>query len=311
MVMRPIFHQLMSWADHPPRRVGDRVERDWPRGRAPARLLARKSSTADRPSAAVVPHGMQAAPRCPCRCSSQASPLGLGHQPSGLIQTVMGRRLQQQASTAVVPVLTSSQSCEATTSSAAWAPDGLRAHREAVAHKVIHAARATAGGGGQRPACAGLQAASRWPRRFRAGMPRTRVAGSGASARAAHRPPRSRWSGGPGIAVCRRGMRSFHSMVKCGSTICSGGQVQPDLEEFERVGLGGVEQRKHFRVLNALARRDPLHIAPPKRAAAPSESAWSMSPCAPASPFQSPGAGGRGKAGHGLAVVHAPAVFCG
>ena len=36
--------------------------------------------------------------------------------------------------------------------------DGLRAHRKAVAHKVIqHAARALAGGGGQSPACTGLQ----------------------------------------------------------------------------------------------------------------------------------------------------------
>ena len=41
-----------------------------------------------------------------------------------------------------------------------------------------------------------------------------------------------------------------------------GGQVQPDLEQLERVRLALVEQREHLRVDDALAGGEPLHVAP-------------------------------------------------
>ena len=58
-----------------------------------------------------------------------------------------------------------------------------------------------------------------------------------------------------------------------------GRQVQPDLEQLEWIPAVAVEQREHLRVLNAATRGEPLHVAAPEaRAAAPSESAWSMTP---------------------------------
>ena len=57
-----------------------------------------------------------------------------------------------------------------------------------------------------------------------------------------------------------------------------GRQVQPDLEQLERVRLLGVEQREHLRVDDAAAGGEPLHVAAPEPAAAPSESEWSISP---------------------------------
>ena len=37
-------------------------------------------------------------------------------------------------------------------------------------------------------------------------------------------------------------------------------QVQPDLEQLERIGRRRVEQRKHLGVHDSLARREPLHV---------------------------------------------------
>jgi hypothetical protein len=39
------------------------------------------------------------------------------------------------------------------------------------------------------------------------------------------------------------------------------GQVEPDLEQLQRVGRGRVQQREHLRVHDALAGRHPLHVA--------------------------------------------------
>ena len=41
-----------------------------------------------------------------------------------------------------------------------------------------------------------------------------------------------------------------------------GGQVQPDLEELQRVRPLGLEQREHLGVDDALAGGEPLHVAP-------------------------------------------------
>ena len=60
-------------------------------------------------------------------------------------------------------------------------------------------------------------------------------------------------------------MSPSHSIEKCGSTsLSSAGQVEPDLEQLERVRLLGVEQREHLRVDDAPAGGEPLHVAPPE-----------------------------------------------
>ena len=41
-------------------------------------------------------------------------------------------------------------------------------------------------------------------------------------------------------------------------------QIEPDLKQLQRVGLNGIEQRKHLSMHDALARSEPLHIALPK-----------------------------------------------
>ena len=193
------------------------------------------------------------------------------------------------------------------------AADGLRAHRKAVAHKVIqHAARALAGGGGQRPAGTGLQV-QRPDGHVGFGLRRP---GLGRRAqRCVCTGQRTGHHGHGGqAAVCiavlqaRNALVPQHGEVRLHHLV-AGRQVQPDLEEFERVGLGGVEQREHFRVLDALARRDPLHIAPAKAGGCAQRIGMVDEPLAhQRHRFKAP-VRVAGKAGHGLAVVHAPAVL--
>ncbi len=67
-------------------------------------------------------------------------------------------------------------------------------------------------------------------------------------------------------------MRSPHNIVKWRATILLARQVQPDLEQLERVRPVAVQQWEHLGVDDTLAGRHPLDVALPKRAVAPSES---------------------------------------
>jgi hypothetical protein len=76
-----------------------------------------------------------------------------------------------------------------------------------------------------------------------------------------------------------RGRSSFHNIVKYGSTILSAaGRFSQIWNSSSGFGPSRVEQREHLAVHDALARGEPLHVAAPKRAVAPSESEWSMKP---------------------------------
>ena len=73
---------------------------------------------------------------------------------------------------------------------------------------------------------------------------------------------------GGGAARRRRwpravGVSSDQSIVKYGSTSLSAGrQVEPDLEQVQRVGPVVVDQREHLGVHDAAARGEPLGVAP-------------------------------------------------
>ncbi len=114
----------------------------------------------------------------------------------------------------------------------------------------------------------------------------------------------------PGRVPCsRRGMRSFHSMVKCGCTILGGGQVQPDLEQLQRIRRAGIEQREHLRMLYAPPRGKPLHIAAAKaRGRAQRVGVVDQALAHQRHGLEAPVRVTR-KAGHALAVVHRKAVL--
>ena len=46
-----------------------------------------------------------------------------------------------------------------------------------------------------------------------------------------------------------------------GGKLARPGQVEPDLEEFQRIGGIGIKQWEHFGMLQAAAGSHPLHIA--------------------------------------------------
>ena len=77
----------------------------------------------------------------------------------------------------------------------------------------------------------------------------------------------------PASARGRRGISSVpeHREVRLGELVARG-QVQPDLEQLERVRRRRVEQREHLRVHDAAPAVSHCTSPPPKRAAAPSES---------------------------------------
>ena len=105
-------------------------------------------------------------------------------------------------------------------------------------------------------------------------------------------------------------MSRAHSIEKCGSTnLSTRGQVQPDLEQLERVGLVGVEEREHLRVHDAAAGGEPLRVAARRSAPRrPSESEWSISAVAHVRDGLEAAVRMLREAGHHVAVVHAPAV---
>lgn len=87
------------------------------------------------------------------------------------------------------------------------------------------------------------------------------------------------------------------------------GQVEPDLEQLERVGLLRVQQREHLGMHDALARGQPLHVALPEAGG----SAQRIGMVDEAGAHDGHGLEaavrmGR-EAGHLVAVVHAPAVL--
>ena len=105
-------------------------------------------------------------------------------------------------------------------------------------------------------------------------------------------------------------MDSFQNMAKWGSTSLSlARQVEPDLEQLERVGTGSIEQREHLRMHDSAAGGQPLHVA----AAEASRRAQRIGMVDQPTPHDGHGLEtavrvGR-ETGHDFAVVHAPAVF--
>ncbi len=110
-----------------------------------------------------------------------------------------------------------------------------------------------------------------------------------------------------------RGMSWSHSIVKCGSTSLSRGrEVQPDLEQLDRVGLVARRAAGTSREWTMPSPAVTHWTSPrPKRAAAPSESEWSIRPWRTKVIVSKPRWGCWGKPGHDLAVVHPPAVDAG
>jgi len=98
-----------------------------------------------------------------------------------------------------------------------------------------------------------------------------------------------------------------HREVGLGELV-DGGQVQPDLEQLQRVGAVVLEQREHLGVDDAGPGGEPLRVAPPvagrgaERVGVVDEPGPDVGDRLEA-PVRVPG-----EPGHGRAVVHAPAV---
>ena len=104
-------------------------------------------------------------------------------------------------------------------------------------------------------------------------------------------------------------MRSFHSMVKCGSTILfRAGRFSQIWKSSSGLGSVALSSGNISECWMPPARRDPLHIAPPKRAAA-QRIGMVDEPLAHQRHRFKAAVRVAWKAGHGLAVVHAPAVL--
>ncbi|MNT02972.1 hypothetical protein D3C72_1374880 [compost metagenome] len=108
----------------------------------------------------------------------------------------------------------------------------------------------------------------------------------------------------------RQGFAPQHLEVRLGH-LARAREVEPDLEELDRVGAGRVEQGEHLRMDDALARRQPLHVA---RAEA-RRGAERVGVVDVAVEHDGDGLEAAvrvpGEARHHVAVVHAPAVDAG
>ena len=99
-----------------------------------------------------------------------------------------------------------------------------------------------------------------------------------------------------------------HGEVRCHHLVARG-QVQPDLEQLQRVGRSGVQQREHLRMHDAFARREPLHITVAKTGGGTEGVGMVDTPLAHhGHGFKTP-VRVAGKTRHRVAVVHAPAVL--
>ena len=189
----------------------------------------------------------------------------------------------------------------------------VTSHLQLLAHKPVqHAPGLRALGGGQRPAGAGFQ-----PQRPDRHI-RIRLTGPGLGRRRQRRTRTRQRTGhhgdrGPGAAVAgmhqaRDALAPQHGEVRR-HHLAGRGQVQPDLEQLQRIGLVAVQQREHLRMLDALAGGEPLHI--PFTEACGSAQRIGMVDQA----FAHQGHGFEppvrvaGEAGHMLAVVHRKAVL--
>ena len=99
---------------------------------------------------------------------------------------------------------------------------------------------------------------------------------------------------GVGGHVARDVLRPQHREVRLGH-LAARRQVEPDLEQLQRVRRVGVEQREHLRVHDAAAGGEPLHVAAAeaRRRRRASRSGRS-GPCARWSRSRSRGAGAAG-----------------
>ena len=106
-----------------------------------------------------------------------------------------------------------------------------------------------------------------------------------------------------------RGMSLSHSIAKCGSTsLSAAGQVEPDLEQLERVGAVAIEQREHLAVHDAGAGGQPLHVAAAEAGGGAERVAVVDQALADVGDGLEAAVRVGWEAGHDLAVVHPPAV---
>ena len=99
-----------------------------------------------------------------------------------------------------------------------------------------------------------------------------------------------------------------HGEVRLGH-LAARGQVEPDLEQLGRVGGITVQQRKHLAVHDAFAGREPLHVATAKAGRGAQRVRVVNAALAHDGHGLKATVRVRWKAGHGVAVVHAPTVF--
>ncbi len=96
----------------------------------------------------------------------------------------------------------------------------------------------------------------------------------------------------------RRGMRSFHSMVKCGSTILlRAGRFSQIWNSSSGLGAVALSSGNISECTMPLPAVTHCTSPPPNRAAAPSESEWSMSPLRTSVTVSKPRCGWPGKPG--------------
>ena len=99
-----------------------------------------------------------------------------------------------------------------------------------------------------------------------------------------------------------------HGEVRVGH-FAAGRQVQPNLKQLARVGFVWVAQRKHLAMHDAFAGGQPLHITRAETRCRTQRIRMVNMPLSHDSDRLKTSVRVRRKAGNGLAVVHAPAVF--
>jgi hypothetical protein len=112
------------------------------------------------------------------------------------------------------------------------------------------------------------------------------------------------------FAHARNVLRPEHREVRVGHLV-AGRQVQPDLEQLQWIGCGRVQQRKHLGMHDAAPGGQPLHITTAKACDGAQRIRMVHAPAAHDGHGLEAAVRVRREAGHGHAVVHAPAVQAG
>ncbi len=101
-----------------------------------------------------------------------------------------------------------------------------------------------------------------------------------------------------------------HREVRLGELVVRR-QVEPNLEELDRIRGGPVEQREHLGVHDAASRGQPLRVARSEARRRPERIGVVDVPAPREGHSLEPAVGMRGESRHGPPVVHAPAVLAG